>query len=181
MTETWKDIEGFEGLYKISDEGHVYSVRCKKLLKLIPNQDGYFEVCLANNGKNVYRRVCRLVAIAFIPNPNNLPQVNHIDENKQNDKVYNLEWCSSKYNVNHGTAIKRSRQSYKSKSHKNWRKVICLNDGKVYASVTLCAKAYDGTPWGVHSICKGTRKTHRGKTFEFYDPDKHGVRDIQPF
>ena len=104
MEEIWKDIAGFEGLYKVSNYGRVFSVRKNTILKPHINNrgQGYFAVGL-HNGKNHTKPIHRLVAEAFIPNPNGYPQVNHIDENAKNNRVDNLEWCTSKHNNNHGT------------------------------------------------------------------------------
>lgn len=111
MTEIWKNIEGFEGIYQISNLGRVRSTHARRklndgyfILKPLP-QDGYLAYTLYDN-KHKKRRFLahRLVALAFIPNPNNYPQVNHKDENKSNNCVDNLEWCTSYYNNNYGTA-----------------------------------------------------------------------------
>ena len=119
MEEIWKDIEGYEGLYQVSNMGRVKSVermkwsgKCyykapERILKPRKNGGGYLVVMLSKNGKVKTCRVHRLVATAFIPNPNNLPQINHIDENKGNNHMENLEWCDSKYNNNYGTHNKR--------------------------------------------------------------------------
>ena len=88
--EIWKDIEGFEGLYQISSWGRVRSIR--GIIKPYQNKKGYYKVGLHKNGKGHKKRVNRLVALAFIPNPHNLPQVDHIDGNKHNNSVTNLRW-----------------------------------------------------------------------------------------
>ena len=94
----WKEISGFEGYY-VSDEGDVYSSKSDRILKQEIRKDGYCQVDLWANGKGNKQRVHRLVATAFIPNESGLTEVNHIDGNKQNNVVSNLEWCSQKYNV----------------------------------------------------------------------------------
>lgn len=111
MKEIWKDIKGYEGLYQISNLGRVKSLArkyksrvCKETIKKFSiDVKGYCKVNLCKNGKITYPRIHRLVAEHFILNPKKLPQVNHIDENKQNNRVDNLEWCDNKYNVNYGT------------------------------------------------------------------------------
>jgi hypothetical protein len=113
--EIWRDIEGFEDLYQISNEGRVKSLgnnksRKEKMLKGVKNSNGYLGVGLYKNGKLVRKYVHRLVAEAFIPNPNHYKEVNHKDENKQNNHVDNLEWCSSKYNANYGTRNQKSSE-----------------------------------------------------------------------
>lgn len=98
-----KDVHGWEGLYKVSDSGDVLSVRNgSRKLKAVEMQSGYYYVHLCN-GKNNTRlvRINRLVADAFVPNPKNLPQVNHIDGNKKNNSANNLEWCTQSDNIQH--------------------------------------------------------------------------------
>lgn len=123
MKEIWKDVVGYEGLYQVSNLGRVKSLeridnlnhfrKGKILIQHIYN--GYLYVSLCKNGKIKMYRVHRLVAQAFIPNPNNLPQVNHKDENKTNNCVLNLEYCDARYNMNYGTAIERRSNSNKGK------------------------------------------------------------------
>ena len=105
-----KDIKNYEGLYAITPEGEVWSYRNKRFLKPYTNDDGYFQVVLMKNGERKYCRVHRLVAEAYIPNTDNLPQVNHKDENKTNNCLQNLEWCSAKYNVNYGTRTEKTKK-----------------------------------------------------------------------
>ena len=98
-----KDIVGYEGLYAVTSCGKVWSYRNEKFLKPWANNKGYLIVDLWKNGKMEHFTVHRLVAEAYIPNPENLPQVNHKDENKTNNCLQNLEWCDAKYNNNYGT------------------------------------------------------------------------------
>ena len=104
--EEWKDIDGYEGLYQVSNLGNIRNSK-GKILPIRHTYDGYCYVRLSKNGKRKYPKVSRLVAIAFLPNPSNLPQVNHKDENKDNNCTNNLEWCTCKYNCNYGTRNKR--------------------------------------------------------------------------
>ena len=114
--EIWKDIDGYEGYYQVSNMGRVYSVKNKMLLKQHLKR-GYLECVLCKNGERKYIQAHRLVAITFIPNPDNLPQVNHKDENKQNNCVSNLEWCTAEYNINYGTRTERSTKSNTDSGH----------------------------------------------------------------
>lgn len=127
MKEIWKDITGYEGLYQISNTGIIRShdrlivippnpkstygfsyIKKGQIIKQITDKSGYMKVLLYDknsNRKNAF--VHKLVAIEFVDNTNNLPQINHKDENKSNNCVSNLEWCTAKYNTNYGTCIKR--------------------------------------------------------------------------
>lgn len=108
--EIWKDIKDYEGLYQISNLGRVRSLertmhkrKCEnKILTLTSDRNGYLRVGLCSNGKRINAYVHRLVAQAFIPNYDNLPMVNHKDENKQNNCVDNLEWITNLNNLNYG-------------------------------------------------------------------------------
>lgn len=112
QTEIWKPVKGYEGLYEISNFGRVKSLgndksRKEKILKPIKDKGGYLYVGLCRDGKGKWFKVHRLVAEAFLPNPEGFEQVNHKDENKSNNCSSNIEWCSHKYNSNYGTRTKR--------------------------------------------------------------------------
>lgn len=105
LFEVWKPIPGFPW-YEVSSEGRVWSKR-NGLLKTRLSDRGYVLVNLYNNGKLYTKKVHRLVAEVFLSNPNNLPYINHKDENKSNNNVLNIEFCDAKYNCNYGTRIQR--------------------------------------------------------------------------
>ena len=116
IREKWKPVKGFEGLYEISNLGRVKSLgndklRKEKILKPDKTKKGYLLVSLWRNGKQKSFRVHRLVAEAFIPNPEGLPEINHKDEVKTNNCVSNLEFCDRKYNINYGSHNERSAAS----------------------------------------------------------------------
>lgn len=116
----WKDIPGFEGLYQVSNDGKVRSLNYnrtgkKQILKQSMDRGGYKMVQLWKNNKKETCKVHRLVAQTFIPNPNNWPQVNHKDENKSNNHISNLEWCTQEYNSNYGTRNERISVAMKGK------------------------------------------------------------------
>ena len=98
-----KDVKGYEGLYAVTSCGKVWSYRRQKFLKPRVNRGGYLYVNLSKNGKAKSYVVHRLVAEAYIPNPDNLPMINHKDECKTNNCLQNLEWCDASYNINYGT------------------------------------------------------------------------------
>lgn len=117
VEEVWKDVPGYEGLYKVSSLGEIASYdryssngklhnRGKKLSKKISNS-GYYRVCLCDGNSQQEKTLHRLIASAFIPNPDNLPQVNHKNEDKLDNRVDNLEWCSVSYNNSYGTINER--------------------------------------------------------------------------
>lgn len=111
MTELWRDVQGYEGLYEVSNLGEVRSLpRATTSGKtLTPNNSGkgYLQVALYKNGKSKRLLVHRLVAQAFVPNPLNLSSVNHKDENKKNNRFDNLEWCTPQYNLSYNGLHKR--------------------------------------------------------------------------
>ena len=107
MNESWVDVVGYEGLYEVSDLGRVKNIKTGRILKPWNISTGYLLVSLCKNGIVRKALIHRLVATAFLPNPQNLPEVNHRDENKSNNAVENLEWCTHDYNMNYGTIYER--------------------------------------------------------------------------
>ena len=108
-----KDVVGYEGLYAVTSCGRVWSYKNKKFLEPQCDKNGYLYVNLYKNGKRKHICVHRLVAEAYIPNLDNLPQINHKDECKTNNCLQNLEWCDAKYNSNYGSRIDRISTSNK--------------------------------------------------------------------
>lgn len=176
MEEIWKDIEGYEGLYQVSNFGRVKSLgRFKKnnqikekILKPRINSSGYKQVSLYNKFQKTYS-VHRLVAKAFIPNPDNLPQVNHKDENKLNNHVNNLEWCNSKYNNNYGTHNKRVGRHFKGGKNPAAKKIICLTTNEVFDYIRKASKKYHIDESSISKVCKGKMKHIKGYVFMYYE------------
>ena len=116
MEEIWKDIKGYEGLYQVSNLGRVKSLKNssgksrERIKTLRVSNRGYYLVNLCKNRYYETKSVHRLVAEAFIPNPENLPVINHKDENQLNNNFDNLEWCSQKYNLNYSAKRKKERE-----------------------------------------------------------------------
>lgn len=140
--EIWKCIKGFEN-YEVSNYGRIKSLNYNKtgkpgILTPIPQSSGYVIVNLCKNGKQDIEYVHRLVAQTFISNPNNLPEVNHIDEDKSNNNANNLEWCTREYNMNYGTVRERMRKSNKGKkrTEETKRKISEANKGKKLSDET---------------------------------------------
>lgn len=154
MKEIWKDCKGYEGLYQVSNLGRVWSIGSQKYLNGSIDKDGYIQVYLtAKNGKCKKERVHRLVALVFLDNPNNYPQVNHKDENKGNNCVDNLEWCDSKYNTTYskGKAIK------------------CIELNKVYKCSQDAVKELNIDDSSIRKCYKGQLKTCSGYLWEYYN------------
>ena len=148
MDEMWKDIEGYEGLYQVSNLGNVRSLKYAggdkvKMLKQGTDKKGYKRVVLCKDGKHKSYSVHRLVAIVFVPNLNDLPIINHKDENPSNNNVNNLEWCTYEYNNTYGTARKRASESKKGKhlSEEHRKKLSESHKGKYKGKDSPNAKA----------------------------------------
>lgn len=186
LVEEWKDIViikngiqyDYTGLYQISNFGRVKSLdynhtKTHKILKL-GNSHEYKRIGLWKDGEKNYFVVHRLVATAFIPNPQNLPEVNHKDENPKNNRVDNLEWCSKQYNMTYGTRIDRTSQKttgqkrtqeqrqkmrenhadYAGSKNPRAKKVVCIETGEIFPT------AKEASEW-----CKGNVKSHcQGRT-----------------
>ena len=121
-----KYIKGYEGKYAVCRAGYVFSFKSWRFLKGNTDKDGYKYVSFYKNNKPKHYKVHRLVAEAFIPNPNNWPQVNHKNEVKNDNRVCNLEWCTAKYNRNYGTSTERQREAMK--GHEAWNKGKKMNE-----------------------------------------------------
>ena len=147
-----KDIKGYEGLYAVSSCGKVWSYTNNRFL--IPRHQrrtGYDKVHLGKDGKIRDFLVHRLVAEAFIPNPENKPQVNHRDENKTNNHVENLEWVTRRENLNYGTHNIRVAKA-------NSKAVQCVETGLIYESAAVASRALALAP---SSICMALKYSHR--------------------
>ena len=118
--EIWKDVKGFEGLYQVSNYGRVYSKITNKIMKPKIEKDGYYRLGLRKNGVRKFFRIHRLVALAFIPQEEYKPVVNHKDGNKLNNNVENLEWCTVSYNVKH--AYDNNLGDFRNKALKSLKK-----------------------------------------------------------
>ena len=168
---------GFLGfpLYDICSNGDVISLSYRggaKEKKLMPHKDtkGYLQVGLRNDNGKRHFIVHRLVAYAFIPNPNNLSQINHKDEDKTNNCVDNLEWCNNRYNSNYGTRNKRMANTLKGK-RKPWfqKKVeqLDLNNNHIrYFESFRDAKEETGATHISH-VCRGILKTSGGYKWRY--------------
>lgn len=161
----WKDVKGYGGKYQISTDGDVWSCKRNCYLRYQISKQGYARIVLYTpDGKAHYEAIHRLVALAFIPNPDNKPQVNHKDENKLNNSVDNLEWVTAKENANHGVRNEKiSVSKYKP---------ICQYslDGELLATYPSAKIASEMTKIGdtnIRRVLNGRGKTAGGFIWKF--------------
>lgn len=171
--EIWKDIAGYEGKYQVSNLGRVKSLNYKRsgkeeIMEPYKVGGGYLQVHLCKNGERDKQYVHRLVAEAFLPNPENLPFVNHKDENPENNIVSNLEWCNAKYNTNYGTRNDRVAEKLINREDLS-KPVLCVETGEIFPSSSEAerkSRAYQGN---IIKCCQGKRKTTRGYHWRYAD------------
>lgn len=163
--ETYLDIRGYEGLYLVSNLGRIKRkyMDSERILKGYENKVGYLVVCLSKNGKTKNFRIHRLVAEAFIPNPENKPTVNHIDEDKTNNMVSNLEWATMNEQNNHGT---RNQRSSKKQGMKIKAIDIANGEYNIYNSQQECAKRLNIMQSSISQCIRGNMKQTGGYIFE---------------
>ena len=185
MQEIWKRIDGFPN-YSVSNLGKVMNNNTGKLIKPY-NMNGYVQVTLRHCGNSVKRTVHRLVALSFILNPENKPQVNHIDGNRSNNRVDNLEWCTAHENNLHGYRVldskqRRLNQSIRQRGKKhsaiwkerigkaNSKKIVCIETGKVFDSMKDAIASVGRTSKShICLVCQGKRKTAYGYHWKYYE------------
>lgn len=175
-----RDIPGYEGLYAITSCGKVWSYKKKKFFSPSHDKDGYPRVNLIKDKQIKTFFIHRLVAIAYLPNPNNLPLINHKDEIKTHDWVNNLEWCTNWYNVNYSNnrevalAMGPAYEEKKIKTGRknNCRPIRCIETGQVFESGADCARKMGLDPSHIAKVCKGKLNTTGGYHFEYVMEDE---------
>lgn len=150
-------IFGWENEYAIDKHGNVLSKLTDQFIEQSVDTNGYLMVHLYKDGRRTCKRVHVMVAEAFIPNPQLLPVVNHIDGNKQNPEVTNLEWCTYAQNTQHAHDTRLQT--------KTSNKVVVRGDGRVYASLTEAAKDTNIAKSAISKVINGSRKTAGGYTW----------------
>lgn len=183
--EIWKNIIGWEGFYQISNYGRIKSLARQikrsnnkkqlfiheKILNPIDIGNGYLRVALHRPNKIVNIFCHRLVAIHFIPNPENKPCVNHIDGNTKNNHLSNLEWCTHSENMKHAVQVLKnvvptaSRKRFKTKP----KKVICIETGEIFKSVSSVSKRINKSTPYISQCCKNQKWTAAGFRWMYYE------------
>jgi hypothetical protein len=176
--EVWKDIKGYEGLYQVSNMGRLKSLERtvagkngsertirERILKPSTNEYGYLRVCLCDSrGKRKFLSVHRLVCEAFHENPKNKPEVNHINENKSDNRACNLEWVSRKENCNHGT---RTARSAKARSKPVGQFTIDGKLIKVWQSTIEIERQLGVSQGHISDVARGKLKTAYGYVWKY--------------
>lgn len=175
--EIWKDVPEFEGCYQVSNEGRIKSLEryvnvCGGGKRLLPERiikptvcrNGYLELQASRKGKKKVFLLHRLVAMLFIENPDNLPEVNHKDENRINCSAKNLEWCTSKYNANYGTRNERcaAPQRRPVKQYTKEGKLI-----REWKSIKDASRECNFDDSAIIRCCKGKQKTSYGFVWQY--------------
>lgn len=168
MHEIWKDIEEYEGIYQVSNLGRVKSSYTNSILKGCKTSNGYIKVNLYKNGIVSTKTIHRLVAQAFISNSENKSQVNHIDENKTNNVISNLEWSTAKENNNHGTRNERAAKAIsKTKSIPIIATNIKTDESTEFNSSKECARQLGLHKGNISHVLTGRLKHTSGYTFKY--------------
>lgn len=175
--EIWKDIPQYEGLYMASNLGRIKSLpknhHSTLILKNKKTKDGYYETSLSKNGKAKFIRTHRLIAFTFIPNIENKPQINHIDGNKLNNNVNNLEWCTVQENKEH--AIRTGLQNFNGKNNPKAKSVLQYdlkgNFIKRYDTLREAMKETNVLESKISLVCNKHRKNAGGFIWKFEGSD----------
>ena len=166
--EIYMDIKGYEGIYQVSNLGNIRNSK-GKVLKPIKSSEGYMQIVLCKNGEHKRYYIHRLVLSTFKANPENKPQVNHINEDKTDNRLNNLEWNTPSENINHGTRTERASKSMKIK-------IKCIELNQVFDSATDAAlylnKKYNGAGSHIADCCNGKRKSAYGYTWKYANSDE---------
>ena len=193
MEEVWKDVKGYEGLYQVSNLGNVKSLNYRghkgheHILMPKTNNNGRLWVLLYKHGKAKPTLIHRIVGIAFIKNPDNLPQINHKDENPKNNMANNLEWCTLEYNlmytykrhsekyhvseIKRGAYAKRAKKVSRQNKKRQGNAINQLDEnGNILKRWTDSREIFVETgmsDWSISECCRGNRKTAYGFKWQY--------------
>jgi len=185
--EIWKDVKGYEGFYKVSNMGRVKSLEREvlysngrihkygeRILSTFTNKKGYITVCLCKNGVCKVKRLHQVVLSAFYDRPQGMDSINHKDENKANNRLDNLEYCTSEYNLNYGTRAERI--SRKQINDKNRSTKVCqyTKEGQlvsIYPSIKEAMRQTGADVRRISACCNGYRKTEKGFVWTYFKDD----------
>ena len=175
-----RDIKGYEGRYAITSDGRVWSHRSQRFRSLRTTKKGYLTVGLSKPGEKMRTIfVHKLVADAFIPNPNKRPQINHINEIKTDNRVENLEWCTAYENMHHGSCMSRMMETNRQKNNASLRdgefmlcnKVVrpvrCVETGEIFPDAAKAAQKLGLKRNHINDCCRGKRNKHGGLHWEY--------------
>lgn len=164
---TWKEVRGSNGKYKVSNTGEVWSKFSNRLLSNKPAKDGYHSVSVIIDGERRNIGTHRLVAIHFVDNPDDLPEVNHKDANKSNNNAENLEWCEHQHNMNHVS---------ENRLHPDSTRCCIINKTgeveDVFRSVKFLSRKTGINTFGIKDSCEGRMETYHGLKIRYYNEDK---------
>lgn len=166
MSVEWRPIEGYEN-YSVSNTGLVKNTKSGRVLALKTTHDGYYVVNLCSHGEQKTVKVHRLVAIAFIPNPEKLYAVDHINLNKFDNRVENLRWLSIADNNRVYRKEQLSEEKKEKRNDVSRKKVICVESGKIYRSLTQAAEDFKVTSQSISACAHGRVKTSCGLHCKF--------------
>lgn len=182
MEEIWRNVKGYEGIYRVSDQGRIFRIgqllpRKNGVLAWHPggflkprmNSCGYLRVQLCRRGKPELKLVHRLVAEAFLGESNGLPQVNHKNENKQDNRAENLEWCDVSYNCSYGSKPESTKKAHGKMVRQfsmDGRELAVFNSTREAEQVTGSRQSH------ISSVCRGVRKSAGGFKWEYVESSK---------
>lgn len=179
----WRVIEGFPN-YSVSKQGEVRNNTTSRILAYRKTGSGYFKVTLCRSGEKFDYYIHRIVAQTFIPNKFNKPEINHIDGNKRNNSVSNLEWATRKENITHlynyldSTEMRRKMgNSRKGERNGASHKVIRIEDGKIYSCISDAARDIGVNRMCVSDVCRGKQKTTGGYHYMYLNIIGEGLAD----
>ena len=161
MIEIWKPIKDFENIYEISNLGKVRNIKKNKIKETWIDNFGYVCVSLYKNNKKYNRKLARLLAETFIPNPENKPTVDHIDRNKLNNDLSNLRWADY--------TLQNKNRKIGHINGKREQKVICIDTGKIFNSITEASNYYNISIASINMCCRGKTKTSNKLMWQYYE------------